>query len=120
MRILLVEDDPGVLQSLSIVLEHDGHSVATATNGKEALDLVRESAPDLIILDLWMPVMNGWEFLGRLRETEGHVRDVPVIAVSADMHVKRQDLPVESFLPKPLDIDTLLTTVHGMDSLTST
>lgn len=111
MRILIVEDDPAVLQAFSILLTHEGYTVATARNGAEAWKIVKEQPPDLIILDLWMPVMNGWEFLGLLRDDRSPVRDLPVIAVSADVKAASQDLPVQSFMTKPTDIDKLLNAV---------
>jgi CheY-like chemotaxis protein len=112
MRILLVEDDGAVMQALSMVLQQEGYDVVPARNGKEALSALEDGAPDLIILDLWMPVMNGWEFLAELRELDEPVRDLPVIAVSADVKASK-NLPVRSFMTKPMDMEQLLTEVRA-------
>src|SRR5688572_25956418 len=108
MRILVVEDDPAVLQALSIVLEQEGYDVETAANGREALESVRNGRPDLILLDLWMPVMNGWEFLERLRHDGSAEQELPVIAVTADAKAAARGLPVQAVVTKPMDVDALL------------
>jgi two-component system, chemotaxis family, chemotaxis protein CheY len=112
MRILVVEDEPAVSQALAFLLEHESYAVDTAANGAEALRRLERNPPDLIILDLWMPVMNGWQFLERLRAMGSPLADVPVIAVSADVRAGDGDLPVQAFMPKPMDMDHLLTTVR--------
>ena len=112
MRILVVEDDRAVLQALTMVLEAEGYDVTAARNGEEALQALDGSVPDLVLLDLWMPIMNGWQFLGQLRDLPGPVRDVPVSAVSAEVNAGRDDLPVEIFMTKPLDIEKLHTAVR--------
>ena len=112
MRILVVEDDVAVLQALEMVLEAEGYEVVTARNGEEGLAALEAAPSDLVILDLWMPVMNGWTFLGRLREQGNPLRGIPVIVVSADVNAARDDLPVEIFMTKPMDIDKLLNAVR--------
>ena len=109
MRLLVVEDNPAVLEALSLVLAGEGHEVETARNGAEALRLIEQRAPDAILLDLWMPVMNGWEFLRRLRALPAPTRDVPVLVVTADaLAARRRELPVQRLLTKPLDVDELI------------
>jgi CheY-like chemotaxis protein len=76
------------------------------------LEAVHANPPDLIILDLWMSVMNGWQFLGRLRELGGRLSSIPIIAVSADVNAHSDDMPVEIFLTKPMEIDRLLAAVR--------
>ncbi len=112
MRILVVEDEPAVLQALAFLLEHEAYAVDTAANGAEALRRLERNQPDLIILDLWMPVMNGWQFLERLRALDPPLGGLPVIAVSADVRAGDGDLPVQAFMPKPMDMDRLLATVR--------
>ena len=114
MKVLLVEDDSEVVALLSTALELEGHTVLTAADGAEALRALRADAPDIIVLDLWMPVMNGWEFMSRLRCLEDPaLRELPVIAMSADVNVERDGLPIEAFFPKPLDIPRLLAATSG-------
>ena len=80
--ILVVDDDADMRQRLRKVLERNGWGVVEAANGKEALDRVRESAPQLIMLDLTMPVMDGFTFLRTLRDDPAH-REIPVVVLSA-------------------------------------
>jgi two-component system, chemotaxis family, chemotaxis protein CheY len=112
MRVLIIEDDVAVLQALTMVLEQEGYAVGTALNGEEALRTIDTDPPDLILLDLWMPVMNGWQFLDRLRHPQHPHRRVPVIALSADVGARRRPLPIELFLNKPMDVEKLLTAVR--------
>lgn len=80
--ILIVDDEPILRQLFQRVLEHDGHQVLTAGNGREALEVMRRQVPDLIMLDLLMPAMDGETFLRLIRR---HVdwAQVPVVIMSA-------------------------------------
>ena len=105
---LVVDDDPSIRDLLAEELRYSGYSVITARNGSEALDRLHVMMPDVIVLDLMMPVMNGWAFLEHLRDPAGR-QSVPIIAVSAD-----GDLPpgyeargVTAFLRKPFDLNEL-------------
>jgi hypothetical protein len=80
--ILVVEDDEPTRALMRRVLHRDGWEVAEASNGAEALDLLEEVAPRLVLLDLMMPEVDGFEFLMRFRERE-ECRDVPVVVVTA-------------------------------------
>ncbi len=80
--ILIVDDNDDLLEAVGGVLEEDGFEVERAHNGKEALDILRRRRPFLILLDLMMPVMNGWEFLHYFK-TNRLVSDIPVIVCSA-------------------------------------
>jgi CheY-like chemotaxis protein len=110
--ILVVEDDPDVLQSLRSILEEEGFVVHTASNGADALDLLLDIAPPgLILLDLLMPVMDGWQFLKAWAE-RGPVGHIPVIAVSA---VSYRGAPGASMvLPKPVDFSALVGLIKQM------
>ena len=79
-RVLVVDDDAAVQRLLRMVLEHQGYVVDCAANGREALDKIDGDPPGLVVLDLMMPVMDGWEVLNRLRR---RARRPPVIVVSA-------------------------------------
>lgn len=78
--ILIVDDDPGITRSLERNLTYEGYSVTTANAGPEALALVRQREPDLVILDLMMPGMDGYEVLRHLRDMD---RDIPVLMLTA-------------------------------------
>ncbi len=77
-HILVVEDDPALSDAFSIVLRKEGYEVVVAFNGKEALQKVEGAMPDLILLDLLMPIMGGKEFLEKFNNTN----DIPVIVLS--------------------------------------
>jgi len=79
--ILVVEDDEDVREAMRIGLESRGYTVTEAGNGVEALEIVSREHPDLMILDLMMPKMNGWEVLEQMRAR--HLDDVPVCVISA-------------------------------------
>jgi CheY-like chemotaxis protein len=109
MRVLIVEDDPEITSFLATALGLEGHSVRSACNGREALGAIRESRPDLIVLDLWMPVMNGWEFMSELRCSDDPAeRNIPVIGISADAQASTRDLDFSAFFVKPIDVPGLL------------
>ena len=80
IKILLVDDEADFRQLMTFWLKSKGYSVMTATDGKSAIDMVKEEPPDIIFLDLRMPVMDGVEVLKRIRKFN---KDVPVIVISA-------------------------------------
>jgi DNA-binding response OmpR family regulator len=82
--ILLVEDEPSLVKALGKRLEISGYEVQTAGNGKEALRLMAEKRPDLAIVDLMMPLMNGWELCHRMR-TAAELKSIPVIMLSGSI-----------------------------------
>ena len=109
-RILLVDDDPTVCDSLSNVLVTEGYSVIPATNGQQALDLASELPADLVLLDLCMPVMNGWDTFERLT---AEYPLIPIIIVTARPNQLFTALSAGAgaLLEKPMDIPTLLQTI---------
>jgi CheY-like chemotaxis protein len=112
--ILVIEDSPETAQAVRAILELEGYRVRSAPNGREALDAIEREVPDLILLDLWMPVMSGREFLAALRRRDPPLRDIPVVALTADFRAAVEDLPVQSVLLKPIDLKRLLTTLRGL------
>src|SRR5260370_30707248 len=107
--ILVVDDDPDILYALSEALSAEGFSVQVAQNGQEALDLVGESPPALILLALMMPVMHGREFRSRIRSFPD-LANIPIIVLSAglDASSTAEDLDAAGDLGKPLDLSALL------------
>lgn len=104
--VLLVEDDEAIRDTLGEVLQEEGYGVVTAVHGAQALEkLLAGLRPQIILLDLMMPVMDGWQLLQQLHRNE-HLGTIPVVVVSA----ARDSLPMGAsrYLHKPLDIDTLL------------
>lgn len=105
-RILVVDDDPDIRSLLVSVLIDDGYDAAAAANGREALALLETWDADLVVLDLMMPVMDGWTFATRLRE----IRSVPILVLSAATDLLRhaKTIGAADFVTKPFDLDTLL------------
>src|SRR5437867_3152368 len=106
-RILLVDDDSTVRDSLNDVLQSEGYLVIPAENGQQALDLANKSSVDLVLLDLNMPVKNGWDTFEQL--TREHPL-IPIIVVTArpNQLFTAAGAGVGALLEKPLDIPTLL------------
>ena len=113
-RVLVVDDDPDILDALSEILEAEGFAVMRARNGQEALERVDAQLPSLILLDLMMPVMDGWEFARRLRQQPGQHSSVPIIVLSADRNVgaKAQEIGAVGHLAKPFELSDLLDLVE--------
>ena len=111
--ILIVDDDQGVRGVLAQILEDEGHAVRTATNGLDALEKLRGAVtPCVILLDLMMPVMNGWEFMTQ-RQEEREIAAIPVVVISADQgaRAKAEAIGAVDCLEKPIDLNRLIDTV---------
>ncbi len=112
--VLVVDDDPDILEALSEILEAEGFEIRRARNGKEALDRLEPEPPNLILLDLMMPVMDGWEFAQRMRQKPPEVARIPLIVLSADRNVgsKAADIGAVGHLAKPFELNDLLDMVR--------
>jgi DNA-binding response OmpR family regulator len=109
-RLLVVDDELAILEALQEVLSSEGYAVSTASNGAEGLQRATEERPDLVLLDLMMPIMDGWEMLRRMQE-DTQLQHVPVIVMSAG-RVSPGELKGLYFLAKPFDLDRLLVLVE--------
>jgi DNA-binding response OmpR family regulator len=116
--VLLAEDDPDVGDLVRHVLEADGYRVELARDGAEALELFESCPPDLVVLDVMMPRLTGFEVLSRLRELEAEGRSVPVLILSARTSqediVKGFDLGVSDYVTKPFMIGELRARVRSL------
>jgi CheY-like chemotaxis protein len=108
--ILLVDDDPGVRRMLQRVLEDEDYVVLPATNGLEGLELAQATVPDLVLLDLTLPVLDGWETFERLITSHPLL---PVIIITARPNQLFPALAsgVGALMEKPLDLPKLLKTI---------
>jgi CheY-like chemotaxis protein len=106
-EVLVVDDDPALGRLLKVILITAGFSVRVAENGARALDMVRERAPDIVVLDLQMPVMDGRDFYREFRLL-GHA--APVVILSAyNAAAARDELGADAALNKPFDPEALVT-----------
>src|SRR5262249_11899283 len=109
MSILIVDDDAGIRQLVTLFLEHKGYQAVGVANGLEALEHLRDSQTELILLDLMMPVMNGAEF----RDAQLHdsqLAAIPVVVMSAAENIDAHapSLAADSYRPKPIDFGALI------------
>ncbi len=106
--ILIIEDDKSIQQFLRTLLEDEGYEVRQASNGLEALDLLNVYSPNLILLDIAMPLLDGWGFLKGYQEQDRG--PVPIIALSATANFRLPEKWVgfSGFLAKPFNISELL------------
>jgi CheY-like chemotaxis protein len=104
-RVLIVEDDADIRETLAELLATAGYDTAQAANGREALDQARRAPPDLIVLDLMMPVMDGWQFRSAQRRDPA-LAPIPVIVVSASGATASID--ADAFLQKPFPMERLV------------
>jgi PAS domain S-box-containing protein len=111
-KLLAVDDDPDILSFLEQTLSYQGYQVTTATGGREALDQVNEIQPDLILLDLKMPGIDGYEVIRRLKAEEA-TRPIPIIVITASPLDKNRDkvwvlgMGTNRYATKPLSIEAL-------------
>jgi len=110
--ILIVEDDQEVSNLLLDVLETQGHTARTAGNGLEALNRIKERRPQLILLDMMMPFMDGLQFIERLRANEEWT-NIPVVVMTAvyDMSSLERKTGAKAILTKPFDIELIVDAV---------
>ena len=109
-KILLVDDDEDMVYILKSVLVSKGYEVFTAVNGEEALKLIKTKVPDLMIVDLTMPVMDGWHFSLKVR-SDSRYKTTPIIILSGllEREAAPEDYEICTFyLPKPFDIFKLI------------
>ncbi len=112
--ICIVDDEPAILHSLSNILEDEGYQVIVATNGIEGMKVVRSDSPDLVILDIWMPEMDGLETLKRLRSQFPGILVVMMSGHgSIETAVKATKLGAYDYLEKPLDLEKVTILVRN-------
>lgn len=108
-RILVVEDSPDIRVLIRMLLEAAGHDVLTASDGRAGVDAVKAERPDLVLMDLSLPILSGWEAAKEIKEDPA-IRSIPVVAVTAHaMHGDRERALAagcDGFIPKPIDEET--------------
>lgn len=114
-KVLLVDDDKQILSSLRVYLELENYEVYTASNGLEAIKQIKECKPEIVVLDIMMPEMDGFEVLEKMK-AEKEYRDIPVIMLTA----KSQDIDVlkgyrmgaSSYMTKPFNLNELVENIE--------
>lgn len=115
-RVLVIDDDLPLRGMLAAALRQHGFQVLLAGDGAEGQRALTIHHPDIILLDLAMPDVNGWDFLQRLQET-GHLGKVPIVVVSAHVRVEPQALlqmGVAAILPKPFNLPELIQVIEHL------
>jgi CheY-like chemotaxis protein len=108
--IMVIEDDEDILSTLQTFLEGEGYRVQAAANGREALEAieVRGQLPTLILLDMRMPVLNGWQFAAAFREQYGGAAPIVVMSAAADTAQRAREIGASGWLSKPFELSALL------------
>lgn len=111
-KIMVVDDEPDVVDLVKLVLESDGFRVVTAYSGKEALEKIGKEMPDLVLLDIMMPQMDGWEVYSRIRANP-KTKDIPVAMLTAksqsiDKMIGLHVVQVDDYITKPFGRSELL------------
>ncbi len=110
--ILIVEDDPDMAEALRRALSFVGHAARIAPNGAIALEAVEARVPALILLDMLMPVMDGWEFARALHAKYGRTIPIVVITAAEDARLRSAAIGANAVLAKPFDLADLLELVE--------
>ena len=115
--ILIIEDDPNLLKLIKYNLEKEGYSVITATSGVEGLQLARTAVPDLLIVDVLLPRMDGFT-ISRMVKFDERYKHIPIIALTGQVSLKDREIGqkagVDVYLTKPYDPQELLNKVREL------
>lgn len=116
-KILVVDDEPAILQMLKMNLEMEGHEAILAGDGETAIKRIESEHPDIVLLDIMMPALDGWQVLQRLQEMSlGRPPKVLVVTAKGGERdiSKAFDLGAVDYVPKPFDIEDLLERVKAV------
>jgi len=123
-KILIIDDDPDIVETLKVVLEKNGHSVDSAANSEEGFEQIKKSPPQLLILDVMMNGMQDGFDLARKIKKDSRYKQIPILMLTAIMEKTGFDfkpavgdeewLPVEDFLDKPVKPEVLLSKVEKL------
>lgn len=109
--ILVVDDDPSIRDLIAMALADQGYDVASAPHGAAALEIVGHMQPSMILLDMRMPVMDGWEFARVYRDQPGPHAPIIVLTAARDAGQRAAEITADGFLGKPFDLDDLFSLV---------
>jgi two-component system chemotaxis response regulator CheY len=111
--ILVVDDDPSILDVVSELLDMEGYQVTTAANGAEALKGLEETTPALVLLDMRMPVLDGWGFA---REVKARGLQLPILVMTAAQNARAwaEEIGAQGYVSKPFEVPALLDAVERL------
>ena len=109
-KVLIVDDEADIIEILQYVLETQGYECITAFDGEEGLKLAREANPDLIILDVMMPKINGYK-ISRLLKFDAKYKDIPIIMITA--RSQNEDKAIGEYITKPFQVDEVVEKVKS-------
>ncbi|MCP4209238.1 MAG: response regulator [Shimia sp.] len=116
-NVLVIEDEPNIIEAISFILSRDGWSVATHSNGHDAVGVVQEAMPDLVILDVMLPGKTGYDILRELR-SEDATQGLPVLMLTAKGQVKDREMAERAgasrFMTKPFSNAEVLNAVREL------
>lgn len=109
-KVLIADDEPALRSLLKTNLSFEGFETLTASNGEEALRVIRDEAPDVVLLDVMMPVMDGWQVLEELSKNENRQTKVILVSAKATSEAQLQgwELGCDEYLTKPFDLDDMI------------
>ena len=113
MNVLVVDDQEAIRETLQTALDDEGYTVECAANGREALDILARWDPCVILLDLMMPVMDGWAFRAEQKRSGS---TVPIVLLSAAGELERHRGPLDAaaVIEKPFEIDHVISAIEGV------
>ena len=106
--VLVVDDDPIIRTIVRDALEDDGCEVREAANGAEALAILDKETPDVVVLDMRMPVMDGWEFARRYRARPGPHAPIVCVSAAANTNAWAEEISADGVVPKPFELRELV------------
>ncbi|UZT96520.1 response regulator transcription factor [Chryseobacterium fluminis] len=114
-KIMICDDDPGILEVLEMILEIEGYTVYTESNSTNLIKEISQTLPDLLLMDLWMPVLSGDQLLRTIRGTK-ELEHLPVIILSAsvDGNEIASNAGADGFIAKPFDMDEVSVKIQNV------
>jgi DNA-binding response OmpR family regulator len=114
-KIIVCDDDQGILDVLQMLLETEGFIVFTEINSTNLIKQIQNKSPDLVLLDLWMPLLSGDQVLKAIRSTND-IKDLPVIVLSASVDGSdiAADAGADDFVAKPFDLDDIISKINNL------
>ena len=109
-KVLIADDEPALRALLRTNLSFEGFTTLTASNGEEALRVIKDESPDVVLLDVMMPVMDGWQVLEELSKSEHRETKVILVTAKASSEAQLQgwELGCDEYLTKPFDLDVMI------------